>query len=136
MTFFKKIETRYNETAQDIIVHHSSYVVYLEVARIAFLKDRGCDINALEKEKIFCPVASITLEYLKPLYSQEEIKVEVSVESMTKVRFTLSYRILREEQLIATGKTSHCFTNALFKPIRIPLTAFYALEAAKKSQMP
>lgn len=120
MPFEYAIRTRYSETGQDGIIHHSAFVIYLEVARIEFFRTIGCDINALEKKKIFCPVVDLSLKYLKPLYSLEDIAVQVSVGDFSKVRFSLNYSILREKTCVATGVVSHCFLNESFKPIPIP----------------
>lgn len=120
MSFKYPIQTRYSETAQDRIIHHSSYVVYLEEARIAFFKSLGCDINTLEKRNIFCIVADLSLKYLKPLDSGEEIEVRVDLAKRERVRFHLKYALYRGETLAATASTSHCFLNASFKPIPIP----------------
>jgi acyl-CoA thioester hydrolase len=121
MKFQHAIRTRYSETGQDGIIHHSSFVVYLEVARLEFFKKLGCDINELEKKKMFCPVIDLSLKYLKPLHSLEDIIVEVAVDTFSQVRFSLKYRILREETCVAMGTVSHCFLNESFKPIPIPL---------------
>lgn len=128
MTFKHLIRTRYSETGQDGIIHHSSSVIYLEVARIEFFKEIGCDINKLEQEKTYCPVIDLSLKYLKPLYSIENILVEVSVKVVSKVRFTLSYKIYREETLVVIGTTSHCFVNEIFKPIAIPSEILQSLQ--------
>lgn len=135
MSFQHRIQTRYAETGQDGIIHHSSYVVYLEEARIEFFKSLRCHINLLEQEKIFCPVVDLSVQYLKPLHSLEEIFVEVTVEKFSRVRLCLNYRILRNKVCIAQASTSHCFVNALFKPIAIPqdfLMALKALESKEK----
>jgi len=120
MDFKYKIRTRYSETGQDGIIHHSSFVIYLEVARVEFFKELGCDINKLEKNKMFCPVIDLSMKYLKPLYSLEDIVVQVSLGDYSKVRFSLSYQIYREKACVATGTASHCFLNDSFKPIPIP----------------
>lgn len=119
MKFKYPIRTRYSETGQDGIIHHSSYVVYLEVARCEFFKLLGCDINELEEMKIFCPVVDLSMKYLRPLRSLEDIDIEVSVGDFSKARFSLNYRILRGETCIATATVSHCFLNESFKPIPI-----------------
>jgi len=124
MDFKYKICTRYSETGQDGIIHHSSFVIYLEVARIEFFKELGCDINKLEKNQIFCPVIDLSMKYLKPLYSLEDIVVQVSLGSYSKVRFSLIYQIFRAKDCVATGTVSHCFLNGSFKPIPIPRAVF------------
>jgi acyl-CoA thioester hydrolase len=120
MSFQHTIRTRYVETGQDGIIHHSSFVVYLEVARIEFFKSMGCDINFLEQKKIFCPVIDLSVQYLKPLRSLEDIIVSVSVGSYSKVRFSLNYEILKDRVKVATATVSHCILNEMFKPIPLP----------------
>ena len=129
MPFSYKIRTRYTDAAQDGIIHHSSFVIYLEVARLEFLKKLGCDINELEKKKILCPVVDLSLKYMKPLYSLEDIEVDVWLRTFSKVRFCLNYQIRRKGICAATGSTTHCFINENFKPIAIPNEI---LEAFKK----
>ncbi len=123
MSFCYPIQTRYSETAQDGIIHHSSYVIYLEEARIAYFRSIGCEINALEKHKQFCIVIDLFLKYLKPLNSGEEIEVRVTLANHTKVRFQLNYEIYRGKTLTTTASTSHCFINEEHKPIPIPTRA-------------
>ncbi len=120
MTFQYPIRTRYSETGQDGIIHHSAYVVYLEVARVEFFKQLGLDINELEKKGMLCPVVDLFVKYLKPLNSLEDIVVEVSVGELSKVKFSLNYRVLKAEALVATAVVSHCIIDGSFKPIAIP----------------
>ncbi len=120
MSFNHLIQTRYSETAQDGIIHHSSYVVYLEVARIEFFKSLGCSLNELEKKKIFCPVVALSLQYLKPLHSSQDIVVQITAVTFSKVRFCLKYQVLLEKICVATATTTHCFVNQSFKPTAIP----------------
>lgn len=127
--FTYKIRTRYSETAQDKIIHHSSFVIYLEIARIEFFKTIGCDINELEAKQMYCPVTHLSIKYLKPLRSLQDIVVNVAVQAYSKVRFSLKYQILLEETAVALGTIEHCFLNEFFKPIPIPKLIIEQFEA-------
>lgn len=116
MPFEYKIRTRYAETGQDGIIHHSSFVLYLEEARIAYLEKLGYNINELEKTKICCPIISLSINYIKPLHSLEDITIQVWVESFSKVRFELSYQVLHKQIIAAKASTTSCFVNEFFKP--------------------
>lgn len=131
--FTYEIKTRYNETGQDGIIHHSSYAIYFEVARLEFFKNLDCDINVLEKAKIFCPLIDLSIKYIKPLHCLENIVIEVSINEFSKVVFKLDYKILKDNVLISSGFTSHCFTNGRFKPVRIPA---HILEKFKSFKRP
>ena len=85
-----------------------------------FFRSIGCDINEIEKKGMFCPVIDLSLKYLKPLHSLEDIVVAISVGDFSKVRFCLNYQILRDEICVATAVVAHCFLNESFKPIPIP----------------
>lgn len=69
---------------------------------------------------MYCPVVDLSLKYLKPLRSLEDIDVEVSIGEFSKVKFCLNYQILKGETCVATGSVSHCFLNESFKSIPIP----------------
>ena len=120
MTHEISLKTRYSETAQDGIIHHSSYVIYYETARIEYLTSKGYNINEMENRSILCPVVSMQAYYLKPLRSLEEIEVRVSVHSYSKVRFEILHEIFKDGQKMAYAISSHCFINANFKPLPIP----------------
>ena len=138
MVFSFPIKTRYVETAQDGIIHHSSYVIYYETARIEFLKHKGFDINEMEKQSILSPVVSLDAQYLKPLRSLEQIKVQVSVHSCSRVRFQILHEIYKGEEKMAFAITTHCFINAAFRPISIPaeLLQSFRKDVELKKDMP
>lgn len=132
--FRHTIRTRYAETGQDGIIHHSSFVVYLEEARIEFLRGLGCHVGDLEKQHIFCPVVDLQVRYIKPLHLLEDIVIEVLVASYSKVRFTLDYQIFRGQECMAKASTEHCFVNGAFKPIAIPLDLMNVLATTSSSK--
>ncbi len=122
------IKTRYAETGQDGIIHHSAYVVYLEVARLDLLKKMGWDINELEKNKILCPVVDLSIRYIKPLRSLEDIEINIEIFCDSKVRMRFEYEILRKGELISKAKSTHCFINDNFKPIPLPKDLFSSVK--------
>ncbi|MBS0627070.1 MAG: acyl-CoA thioesterase [Verrucomicrobia bacterium] len=131
MPFEYKIRTRYAEGGLEGIIHHSSFVIYLEEARVAYLKKIGCDINELKRKKVLCPIIDLCVKYIKQLQSLEDITIQVWVESFSKMRFELFYQILKEGTIVAKASTSECFLDEQFKPI--PLNADF-LETLKKCQ--
>ena len=137
MSISVPIKTRYVETAQDGIVHHSSYVIYYEIARIEYLASKGYDINEMEQRSILCPVVSLQATYLRPLRSLEDIEVRVRVRSYSKVRFEILHEIFKDGHKIAYAITSHCFINSDFKPQPIPadLVASFAKDLVEASDI-
>ncbi|MFY7842812.1 MAG: acyl-CoA thioesterase [Rhabdochlamydiaceae bacterium] len=114
------IKTRYVETGQDGIIHHSSFVIYLEEARVDFFQSMGVCINALEAEGVFCPVVHLSLDYLKTVKFSDVLIVKTSLKSFEAVKFYLDYQIFREQEAVCRAYSKHCFLNKAFKPIPIP----------------
>lgn len=117
-----KIRVRYGETDRMGVVHHSSYVLYLEEARTAMLRDRGYSYKQLEDSGIILPVYELELKYLRPAYYDEVLTVETTVEQLSGVRIIFGYRILNQDgSLLATARATLVFTDSkTFKPVRPP----------------
>ncbi len=119
------LTTRYSETGQDGIIHHSSFVVYLEVARVDFFQNLiGINISELEQQGTFCPVVELSIKYLKTVLFLDHLLIQTSLQNLSKVRFSLQYKVMRGDELVATATSSHCFLNSHFKPKRIPKPIF------------
>ena len=57
MIFYdEKIRVRYKDTDQMGIVHHSNYIVYYEVARVAALRAWGMPYDEMYKSVIISPI--------------------------------------------------------------------------------
>ena len=120
MDFLYKI--RYAETDQMGVVHHANYALYLEQARIDWLEKKGLDYSKLEKDGIMLPVLKMGLEFKKPLYFGDTVRVNIKCVEEPKVRIKFSYILYNSnEELIA-----HAFVDLAFmssetrRPIRCP----------------
>ena len=117
-----KITTRYYETDQMGIIHHSNYYRYFEVARTDYLKDIiGMTYKDIENAGVRMPLTETHCKYKTPALYDDEITVTTSVREMTVVRIIFDYVITREKDgaLIAEGVTAHAFTNVENRPINL-----------------
>lgn len=101
-----KIEVRYYETDGQGIVHHSNYFQYFELARVEMLKAFGYDYADLERDGIFLVVHSISCKYHLPAKFGDTLTITTTVERATSARIDHSYRVTREDALIAEGKST------------------------------
>lgn len=132
MIFYdEKIRVRYKETDQMGIVHHSNYIVYYEVARVAALRAWGMPYDEMEKKGIISPILEVSSKYILPARFDEEITVRVIIEEMPMVRLKVRYELYNESgALINTGHTWLGFLNSESKrPCRAPQ---YLIEGLKK----
>jgi acyl-CoA thioester hydrolase len=121
------INIRYSETDQMGTVHHSSYVLYLEQARVEHLKAIGLPYHEMEKRDIHLPVIELKVEYLKPAMFGEKIKVVSKILPPMGVRLKVEYSLFCREDLVLTGYSMHAFTGKNGKPVRPPKDIIQAL---------
>ena len=122
ISYDEKIRVRYKDTDQMGIVHHSNYIVYYEVARVAALRAWGMPYDEMEKNGIISPILEIGSKYLQPAYFDELITVRVIIEEIPMVRLKVRYELYNEAgTLINTGHTWLGFLNGeTRRPCRAP----------------
>ena len=109
----------YYETDQMGITHHSNYIRWMEEARIDFLETIGCGYARLERDGIISPVIGVECRYKHPTTFGDEVKIMVGVDEFKGARLVIAYTMTNAatDELVLTGKTTHCFTDANGKPI-------------------
>jgi acyl-CoA thioester hydrolase len=134
MTHYTEIRTRYNESDQGGLIHHSAYLPYLEIARVEFFETMGFDLLAFEQEGCFCVVHAVDSRYLKPLRALDEIKVITCLASYQRVKFSFSYEITKDGNVVFAAETRHCFVDAQLKPMAIPEKLRLQLDAVASNE--
>ena len=107
MGHISTVEVRYAETDQMGIAHHSNYAVWFEVARTDFIKAAGISYTDVEKEGIITPLTSLECKYKKAAFYEDQLQIYASLTKLSPVRLEFSYKVTRDGDLIATGKTTH-----------------------------
>lgn len=116
-----EIRVRYVETDASGMVHHSSFIPWLEVARVEMMDNVGLPYHELEKEwKVHMAVLEVHLKIIKPAYFGDILVVKASIRECPKVRLMVGYEILREGELLATGETMHAFMGSEKRAVRPP----------------
>lgn len=123
MKFFSKpFRIKYSDTDQMGFMHHSNYLKYFENARISWLRTLGVSYKETEKEGILMPVVSASLEFIIPLYFDDEIIIEIILAEIPKATLSFEYKIINQnKELVCRGKTKLAFLNSkTMKPVRAP----------------
>ncbi len=117
--FTRKIN--YYETDKMGVVHHSNYIRLFEEARIDFLSQAGLDYSKMEETGLLIPVLSAECEYRQSVKFADVVRIIPKIEVFTGLKFEVSYKVLSEDGSIlhSTGRTSHCFLDSEFKPVRL-----------------
>ena len=102
-----KLQTRFNDLDMAGHVHNSEYLNYFEIGRIDFFST-VIDPNWDWKNKGIL-VARNEVDYLKPIYFEDEITIETFFEDMGKKSLTLGYKLTKvqngEIQVCAEGRS-------------------------------
>ncbi len=115
-----KIEVRYFETDGQGVVHHANYFPYFELARIRLLAAAGLEYAELERQGVFLVVHSISCRYHLPALFGDTLRIVTIVEKASPARIDHSYRVLRDDELLAEGKSTIACVNAEGIVQRIP----------------
>jgi len=115
------IIVRYAETDQMGIVHHSVYAVWFEAARTEFGKEIGVPYGECERRGIMLPLIGLECNFKSPAYYGDIVTIVTAVERMTPIRLKVKYEVLNKATggLLATGSTTHVWTNKDRHPINI-----------------
>ena len=97
------IRVRYAETDAMGIVHHSHFVVWMELGRSDLLRALGQSYAEWEAQGIRLPVNGISLTYRSPARYDERVQVRTRLKELSRRQVPLSYRIERDGPLLAEG---------------------------------
>lgn len=105
---------RYAETDTMQVAHHSIYVVWMEMARIEFLRAHGISYRAMEEDGTILPVAEVRLRMQRPARYDDLVGIDCWILEARSRRLALGYRLSvledghtgeRREDTMAFGST-------------------------------
>jgi len=116
-----RLRVRYPETDPMGVVHHTHYFVWFEVGRTELMRERGRSYAAMENDGVFMPVVEAECRYVAPARYDDEIEVETTVASISRIRVEFHYaaRRMPDLTLLATGRTVHVATDGTGSPRRM-----------------
>jgi acyl-CoA thioester hydrolase len=119
--FSTDVRIRFAETDAQGIAHHASFVVWLEVARVAFLERYAGGYQAIRDRGIEALTTEVSVRYHRAAHFDETLTVWTRCVDVRGARFTYEYRIERDGELVADGFTKHAAVDReAYRPTRIP----------------
>jgi acyl-CoA thioester hydrolase len=116
-----EVRVRFAETDAQGIVHNAVYLVWFEVARVAYLAEYAGGYQAVRDRGIEALVLESHVRYRQPARFDEVLRVDVRCGDVRGARFRFDYDVLRDGETVADGWTSHaCVDAGTFRPIRVP----------------
>jgi acyl-CoA thioester hydrolase len=117
------VRVRFGETDLMGIVHHASYLLYFEAARVEYMHRRGVEYLEWAKRGLHLPVVEARVRYKKTARFDERLIIEARLAALTRVTVRFEYRILRDapgEEVVAEGHTLLACVGDDHAPRRLP----------------
>jgi acyl-CoA thioester hydrolase len=119
--FSTEVRVRFAETDAQGIAHHASFIVWLEVTRVAHLAEVAGGYQAIRDSAIEALTTEVHLRYHRAAHFDETLTVRARCVDVRGARFTYEYRIERDGDLVADGYTLHATVDATtYTPTRVP----------------
>ena len=132
--FSTEVVVRFAETDAQAIAHHASFVVWLEVARVAYLAEHAGGYGAIRAQGIEALTTGVEVRYHRAAYFDERLRIWARCVDLRGARFRYEYVVEREGELVAEGSTSHAIVDAVtHRPIRLPPWFLEAVARAEAS---
>jgi len=132
--FGTDLRVRFAETDAQGVAHNSNYLVWFEIARIAYLEEFAGGYPALRKTGLESFVLEANVRYRLPAHFDDRLRIHTRVGELRGARFRFDYEVRRGDELIADGWTSHaCIDAATLRPTRIPQSLADAIARAESA---
>lgn len=130
--FSTQVRVRFAETDAQGIAHHASFVVWLEVARVAYLERHTGGYQAIRDRGLEALTTEVCVRYHHAVYFDETLTIWCRCVDVRGARFTYEYRITRGDELVADAYTRHaCVDRETYRPTRLPTWLADAISSAE-----
>jgi acyl-CoA thioester hydrolase len=137
--FSTEVTVRFAETDAQGIAHHASFVVWLEVARVAYLAEHAGGYLSIQAGGIEALTTEVRVSYGRAAYFDDRLRVWTRCVDLRGARFRYEYVVERLSagggaEIVAEGSTSHATVDAVTRrPTRVPA---WFVEAVAKAEEP
>jgi acyl-CoA thioester hydrolase len=112
---------RFAETDAQGIANNAEYLVWFEVARVAYLARFRGGYSSLREDGVEALTLETHARYLRPAYFDDRLLIHTRCVDLRGARFRFEYVVERNGERIADGSTAHaCVDAGSFRPTRVP----------------
>jgi acyl-CoA thioester hydrolase len=119
--FSTEVVVRFAETDAQGIAHHAAFVVWLEVARIAYLAEHAGGYRGIQAQGIEALTTEVHVHYHRAARFDDRLRIWTRCVDLRGARFRYEYVVERDGEIVAAGHTSHATVDATtHQPTRVP----------------
>ncbi|MGA2420926.1 MAG: thioesterase family protein [Candidatus Acidiferrum sp.] len=133
------VRVRYAETDQMGVVYHANYLIWMEVGRVELLRSLGVEYKEMEvHDDCHIVVVDVHCRYLKSARYDDRVRIRTVISESRSRSIRFSYEIWRDadEQLLATGETTHVICGKDGRPKHLPQRHRHLFSAAAPAHKP
>jgi acyl-CoA thioester hydrolase len=120
-----RIRVRYAETDAAGIAHHASFLPWLEVGRVEWLRAGSISYVDLERQGYSLPVVEAHLRFVAPARFDDQLVVRTALADLRSRSVRFLYEVVSDEarpRQLANGMTRHiCLLRGAIAPLPDPL---------------
>ena len=134
--FSTDVRVRFAETDAQGVAHNANYLVWFEIARIAYLEEFAGGYPALRATGLESLVLESHVRYRLPARFDDSLRIHARVGELRGARFRFDYEVTRDGEVVADGWTSHaCVDATTLRPTRIPPALATAIRNAEERSL-
>lgn len=108
-----ELRVRYSEVDGMRRAYNAHYLTWFEIGRTELFRYLGINYSDIEKEKnLYLPVREVYAKYKKPLFYDDIINIHTHCKIIDKKRVRFDYKIMKKDQICATGFSVHVFIDS------------------------
>jgi acyl-CoA thioester hydrolase len=128
--FSTDLRVRFSETDAQGVVHNAVYLVWLEIARIAYIEQYPGGYKGLVDSGVDVTTIEANVRYRDACRFDDQLTVHVRARDVKGARFRFEYAITRADEVVADGWTAHaCVNSKTLRPTRMPAGLREKIEA-------
>ena len=118
--FSHPIRVRFAETDAMGVVHHASYIPWLEETRVALLAHGGHDYAEVHAGGLDLAVVDVAARYRRPVRFGDAVTVHAGVAEASRSLIQIAYLVEADGEVALTGVTTHACVDRAGRPMRVP----------------
>jgi len=119
--FQTEVTVRFAETDAQGVAHNAVYLVWFEVARVAYLARYANGYRSIQEEGFEALTIESHVRYLQPVRFDDRLAIHARCGDIRGARFRYEYAVTCNGELVADGWTRHAVVDAkTLRPARFP----------------
>ena len=108
--------------------------MWFEVARVAYLAAHAGGYQAVRDSGLEALTTEVHVRYHRAAYFDAPLTIWARCADMRGARFRYEYRVMRDDELVADGHTSHATVDReTYRPTRVPAWLVEAVARAESA---